>query len=330
MLACEFDGSRLQLTDRPLPRAREGYAVLAVRVAGICNTDLEIVRGYMGFAGVLGHELVGTVVEGPAAWLGRRVTSEINFACGACATCARGLGRHCPTRTVMGILGADGALAEAVQVPVANLHAVPDGVSDEAAVFAEPLAAAFEILEQVHVVPGARAIVLGDGKLGLLVAMVLHGAGLEVTAVGRHADKLAHLARLGIATTHADAPLAGFADLVVEATGTAAGLARAIALTRPRGTLVLKSTVAAPSELHLAPLVIHELTVVGSRCGSFAPALRALGHHGVPVEPLISARFPLREALRAFETAARPGVLKVLVTNEAVTSTAPSGHNATP
>lgn len=330
MLACVFDGSRLHLSEHETPRARPGHAVVAVRCAGICNTDLELVRGYMGFSGVLGHELVGTVVEGPAEWLGQRVTSEINFACGVCRVCQRGLGRHCPTRTVMGILGADGALAEAVLVPVANLHAIPDGVSDEAAVFAEPLAAAFEILEQVHVVPGERALVLGDGKLGLLVAMVLHGAGLDVTAVGKHDDKLAHLARLGIATQRADAPLAGDADLVVEATGTAAGLARAIALTRPRGTLVLKSTVADKSELHLAPVVIHELTVVGSRCGSFAPALRALGARSIPVEPLISARFPLREALRAFDFAAQRGVLKVLVTNEAVTGTEVSGHNARP
>jgi threonine dehydrogenase-like Zn-dependent dehydrogenase len=299
--------------ERDEPRAPPGSAVIAVSRAGVCNTDLEIVRGYMGFRGVLGHEVVGRVVEGPAEWLGRRVTSEINFACGACATCARGLRRHCPSRTVMGILGADGAIAERVRVPVENLHAVPDGVDDEAAVFGEPLAAAFEILEQVHVVPGTRAIVLGDGKLGLLVAQVLYGAGADVLAVGRHPAKLALLERRGVRTALAPEVREAPADLVVEATGTAAGFQRAIELTRPRGTLVLKSTVADAKELHLAPLVIHEITVVGSRCGSFPPALRALAFGSVDVAPLVSARVALRDAAEALVLAARPGVLKVVV-----------------
>ncbi len=287
--------------------------MVAVTAAGVCNTDLELVRGYMGFRGILGHEFTGTVLEGPAEWIGRRVVGEINFACGACAFCDRGLGRHCPRRQVMGILGADGAFAERVAVPVANLHAVPDEVADEVAVFAEPLAAAFEILEQVQPAPGAEAVVLGDGKLGLLVAQVLHQAGVAVLAVGKHDHKLALLRRRGIAT----APIAEWdrrpADVVVEATGTAAGFSLAAAATRPRGILVLKSTVAGAAEIDLAPLVINEITVVGSRCGPFPPALAALAAGSVEVASLIAARFPLERAAEALHHAAEPGVLKVLV-----------------
>lgn len=313
MRALFWDGDSARVVDRPDPIPGPGAALIRVRAAGVCNTDLEIVRGYMAFRGVLGHELVGDVVSGPPSLLGRRVVSEINFACGACATCARGLGRHCPARTVMGILGADGAFAEQVAIPVANLHAVPDGVSDEAAVFVEPLAAAFEILEQVHVRPGLECVVLGDGKLGLLVAEALFQAGARVLAIGKHPDKLAILAARGVATATLDAWDRAPADLVVEATGTAAGFELAVATTRPRGTLVLKSTVADAAKLHLAPLVINEITVVGSRCGSFAPAIRALASGSVDVRPLIAARVPLRDAGEALHLAAQPGALKVLI-----------------
>jgi threonine dehydrogenase-like Zn-dependent dehydrogenase len=267
----------------------------------------------MSFRGVLGHELVGTVVEGPAAWLGKRVAAEINFGCGACVDCARGMARHCATRTVMGILGADGAIAERLEVPVANLHEAPEGIADEAAVFVEPLAAAFEILEQLHVVPGAACTVLGDGKLGLLVAQVLHRAGARVLAVGKHDDKLALLERRGIATTTLARWSRQKADLVVEATGTAAGFEAAVAATRPRGRVVLKSTVGGTAPMNLASVVVNEITVVGSRCGSFAPALRALADGSVDVGPLVSERVLLRDAERALDLAARPGVLKVLV-----------------
>jgi threonine dehydrogenase-like Zn-dependent dehydrogenase len=290
-------------------------AMIRMIRAGVCNTDLEIVRGYMGYRGVLGHELVGEVVDGPAAWKGKRVAAEINFACGACPTCAEGLGRHCPTRTVMGILGADGAFAEKVAVPIANLHAIPDAVSDDAAAFIEPLAAAFEIVEQVHLRPRQRCVVLGDGKLGLLVAQVLFTTGAEVLAVGKHPSKLAHLERRGIAVSSLDDWTREPADLVVEATGTAKGLALAIAATRPRGTLILKSTVADSAELHLAPLVINEITVVGSRCGSFAPAIRGLAAGAIDVAPLIASRLPLERAEEALRLAAAPGVLKVLLEN---------------
>jgi threonine dehydrogenase-like Zn-dependent dehydrogenase len=316
MRALVWDGQALAVTDRPALRPREGLARLRVSLAGICSTDLQLFRGYMGFTGVPGHELVGVVEEGPPALVGRRVTGEINLACGRCDLCGRGLGRHCPTRTVLGILGADGALAEEVLLPPANLHLVPDEVPDEAAVFTEPLAAAFEVLEQVHVRPGTAAIVLGDGKLGLLVAQVLHGAGARVLAVGRHAGKLNVLARRGVPTLlAADAEVDALdkVDLVVEATGSEAGLARAIALVRPRGTLVLKSTVAAKHALNLAPLVIDEITVVGSRCGPFPPALSALARGAVDVASLVERVYPLEEGLAAVAHAGRAGALKVLV-----------------
>ncbi|MFO0590719.1 MAG: alcohol dehydrogenase catalytic domain-containing protein [Polyangiaceae bacterium] len=313
MRALHFDGTTARVLDRPEPTLRPGWALVDVRVAGVCNTDLEIVRGYMGFSGVLGHELVGVVTEGPDEWRGKRVVSEINFACGACETCARGLGRHCPTRTVMGILNADGAMAERIAVPVANLHEVGDGVSDEAAVFAEPLAAAFEILEQVHVTAATRCTVLGDGKLGLLIAQVLHQAGARVLAVGKHEDKLGVLAKRGVRTKLLRDWDRAQADLVVEATGTAAGLEMAIGATRPRGTLVLKSTVADKSSLHLAPIVIHEISVVGSRCGSFPPALRALETSSIDTASLVTAKMPLSRADEALRKAAEPGVRKVIL-----------------
>jgi threonine dehydrogenase-like Zn-dependent dehydrogenase len=313
MRALYWDGTAARIVDRPAPSAGPGTAVVKVSWAGLCSTDLQIVRGYMGFRGILGHEFVGRVVEGPPEWMGKRVVGEINFGCGLCADCKRGMARHCARRTVMGILDADGALAERIEVPVENLHEVPEGVRDEAAVFVEPLAAAFEILEQIHVPPGTECTVLGDGKLGLLVAQVLHLAGARVLVVGKHAAKLALLGRRGIPTTQVDAWSKAKADVVVEATGTAAGFEAAVAATRPRGKLVLKSTVAGAATLSLAPLVVQEITVVGSRCGSFAPALRALAAGSVDVMPLVGARVPLRDADRALETAARPGMLKVLV-----------------
>jgi threonine dehydrogenase-like Zn-dependent dehydrogenase len=313
MRALHFDGvhARVIDCDDPVPGADE--ALVRVHLAGICRTDLELCRGYLGFRGVLGHEFVGRVIDGPPEWRDQRVVGEINFACGRCDVCAQNLERHCPMRRVMGIDGADGALAELVAVPVANLHRVPDTVPDERAVFAEPLAAAFEILAQIEVEAGQRCIVLGDGKLGLLVAQVLHAAGANVTALGHHEAKLAVLARRGIATAHAKAFMGEAAPLVVEATGSLAGFRRAVQLTRPRGTLVLKSTVSAHEPLDLAPLVIHEITLVGSRCGPFPPALRALESGDVEVDALVAACLPLAQAESALARAAAPGVLKVLV-----------------
>jgi len=313
MLALVWNGTEARVTEHAEPRSEAGVALVRVELAGVCNTDLELVKGYMGFRGVLGHEFVGTVVEGPAPWPGKRVVGEINFACGKCEWCKRGLGRHCPQRRVMGILRADGAFAELVAVPASNLHEVPASVPSDAAVFTEPLAAAFEILEQVKLEPGCKATVLGDGKLGLLVAQVLQRAGAEVLAVGKHADKLANLERRGIAVVSRDQWDRGAADLVVEATGTPEGFAAAVAATKPRGTLVLKSTVAESTRLDLAPLVINEITVVGSRCGPFEPALQALAAEEVDVRPVISERVPLRDADEALRRAAVPGRLKVLI-----------------
>lgn len=313
MRALAFDGQAARLVERPEPSVGAGQALVRVHLAGICRTDLELVKGYMGFRGVLGHEFVGEVVAGADAWRGRRVVGEINFGCGRCAACLAGLGRHCPTRQVMGILGADGAFADLVCLPAANLHEVPGGVADEDAVFAEPLAAAYEILEQVHVAPGASVVVLGDGKLGLLVAQVLARTGASLLAVGRHEDKLAVLRRRGIAAVHVDAWDRRRADVVVEATGTASGFEQAVAATRPRGTLVLKSTVAEGAPLNLAPLVIDEITVVGSRCGPFAPALRALADGAVDVRSLVMAEIPLARGVEGLELAARPGATKVLL-----------------
>lgn len=313
MRALLLDESGPKVLDHPLPSAGDDRAIVQVHVAGICNTDLELVKGYMGFHGVLGHEFVGTVIEGPDEWRGARAVGEINFGCGKCRACATGLRRHCPNRQVMGILGADGAFAERVAVPVANLHRVPEQLSDEAAVFTEPLAAAFEILEQVRVDNDTECIVLGDGKLGLLAAQALHQAGGRVLAVGKHPAKLTILARRGIRTTLLSDWKRAPADVVVEATGTAAGFEAAVGATRPRGTLVLKSTVAEGVPLNLAPVVINEITIVGSRCGVFPPALAALRDDSIDVVSLISHRVALRDALRGLELAASPGVLKVLI-----------------
>jgi threonine dehydrogenase-like Zn-dependent dehydrogenase len=315
MRALYWDGSEARLVERPLPACQAASAVVRVSLAGVCDTDLQILRGYLSFRGVPGHEFVGIVADGPRDWIGKRVVGEINFACGRCDLCGRGLGRHCPDRQVMGIVGADGAFAEFVAIPVANLHEVPEGMADETAVFTEPLAAALEILEQVHVRPGTQATVLGDGKLGLLLVQVLDRAGARVLSVGKHDAKLDILRRSGIPTVLEKDWDRTPTELVVEATGSALGLEAAIAATRPRGTLVLKSTIADRVEIDLAPLVINEINVVGSRCGPFAAALRALDSKEIDVLSLIAARRPLAEAADALREAARPGMLKVLIEN---------------
>jgi threonine dehydrogenase-like Zn-dependent dehydrogenase len=309
--ALRWDGTRLTLArDLPDLRPAGGEALVRVHLAGICRTDLEITRGYLDFRGTPGHEWVGHVLEAEDRGLiGARVVGEINFACGRCPSCARGLGRHCPTRRVQGIVGADGAFADLLLVPAENLHRVPANVPDEAAVFTEPLAAAYEILEQLGPVAGWNAVVLGAGKLGLLVARVLAAAGAQVLVVARHPPQLDRARRLGLAT---GTPTPG-ADVVVDATGAPDGLAQALALVRPRGTVVLKTTVAAEHRLDLAGLVIHEITLVGSRCGPFAPALAALAEGRVAVTPLVDAVYPLADATDAFARAATPGTFKVLV-----------------
>ncbi|HWP56257.1 MAG TPA: alcohol dehydrogenase catalytic domain-containing protein [Candidatus Acidoferrales bacterium] len=314
MRALVWDGESLRLAARyPDPRPLAGRARVRVRLAGICATDLQIFGGYMGFRGVPGHELVGEVESGPGAWLGKRVVGEINFACGACELCARGLGRHCPNRTVMGILGADGCFADLVSIPVANLHAVPASITDEEAVFAEPLAAAFEILEQVQLDHGHEVLVMGDGKLGMLCAQVLRLTGARVTVLGKHAEKLALVKRTGVRTVLLADWKPRWFDVVVEATGSDAGLRLALEAVRPRGTLVLKSTIAGAHNVSLAPLVVNEITVVGSRCGPFPPALEALAEKRVSVTPWIEGVYRLDRALDAVAHGRRRGARKILL-----------------
>jgi threonine dehydrogenase-like Zn-dependent dehydrogenase len=293
----------------PLPTA----ALVKVHLAGICSTDLQIFKGYMAFRGVPGHEFVGSVSEGPKSLLGKRVVGEINFGCGECDACRRDLSRHCQNRTVMGILNADGAFAEYVAVPRANLHLVPDKVSDEEAVFTEPLAAAFEILEQVQIGPGDQALVLGDGKLGNLCAQVLRLTGASVTALGKHEDKLKLIKRAGVRTILLNDWQPRLFDVVVEATGSPSGLELALSAVRPRGTLVLKSTIAGNHDVSLAPLVINEITVIGSRCGLFPPALEALESKSVAVTPLIEKVYSLSDGIEAVTNATKQGARKFLL-----------------
>lgn len=317
MRALHFDGAlKVVSTADPIPSP--GEALIAVTLAGICNTDIEISRGYMGFRGVLGHEFVGLVeaVGDPSdsAWLGRRVVGEINLGCGNCSRCEKGLVRHCAARSVLGILHKDGAMAERVTLPLRNLHTVPDGVSDAMAVFTEPVAACFEITEQLHLAPDTRIAILGDGKLGQLVAQVLSPTSADLTLVGRHASKLSRASSRGVRTAmESDALAAGSFDTVIEATGSEAGLSRALDLVRPRGTVVLKSTFHGATTLAMARVVIDEVTLVGSRCGPFAPALRALEQRRVDPTVLIDATAGLSDAVEAFAEAQRAGVLKVLI-----------------
>jgi alcohol dehydrogenase len=299
----------------PEPALPSGEALVRVRLAGICNTDVELVRGYMGFQGVLGHEFVGEVVQAPdPAWLGKRVVGDINAACYACETCRAGRHTHCPHRTTLGIFRRDGAFADFLRLPIPNLYPVPDVVTDEQAVFVEPLAAACEILEQVTIRPTDRVVVLGDGKLGLLVSAVLRLTGADLRLVGRHPDKLAIAAAWGVAVQHgADDLPAGLADVVVECTGSPTGFALARKLLRPRGTLVLKSTYHGDLPVDMSALVVDEITLVGSRCGPFAPALRLLESGLVDPTRLISGQYALAEGEAAFARAVEPGVLKVLL-----------------
>lgn len=314
MRALWLEDRRLTLRDDvPIPDPPAGEALVRVRRAGICSTDSELIRGYYPFTGILGHEFVGVVERGPAALVGRRVVGEINVVCGSCPACSAGRRTHCERRTVLGIVGRHGAFAEYLTLPFENLHAVPDDVSTDAAVFTEPLAAALEIQEQLAIGADQRVLVVGDGKLGQLVAQTLALTGCRLHVVGRHDDKLALLAARGIATGRPDGVEPATFDVAVECTGNPAGFAVAQGAVRPRGTLVLKSTYAGALTLDASAVVVNELTLLGSRCGPFAPALRLLTERRVAVEPLIHARYDLRDGLSAFEHAQRPGALKVLL-----------------
>jgi alcohol dehydrogenase len=307
MHALVFDGQLKLTRDYPAPRAPDGEARVRVLRAGICNTDLEIIRGYLGFRGILGHEFVGALDDGT------RVVGEINASDATCPTCLRGDVTHCPNRTTLGIVNRDGALAEFLVLPTRNLHRVPDAVSDAHAVFVEPLAAACEITERVHIRPADRVAVIGDGKLGLLCAQVVHLTGCDLIAIGRHANKLAILQKRGIATTTDPDAIRGAFDVVVDCAGHASGFELARKLLRPRGTLVLKSTFHGAQEMPFAPIVIDEIAIVGSRCGPFEPALRLLEKKLVDVEALMDSEFPIARGVEAFERAVQPGVLKVQV-----------------
>lgn len=314
MKALRFEQGELKLTDVASPQAR-GEALVRVTLAGICNTDVEIVRGYANFSGTLGHEFVGVVEASPdPSQIGQRVVGEINAGCGQCAGCRRHDARHCERRTVLGIRGRDGAFAEFLNLPSENLLRVPDNIPDRAAVFTEPLAAACAILEQVRLDSTQRAAVIGDGKLGQLIARVLATTGGELILIGKHADKLELAAQAGIHTLSlAELRLEPRFDLVVEASGGANGLQLALDLVRPRGTIVLKSTFHGAVTLDTARLVVNEIKLLGSRCGRFEPALALLANQLVNVEPLIAREFALTDGIAALHEAQRPGVLKVLL-----------------
>lgn len=313
MRALVFDGD-LRVEDVPMPRPGKDEALIRVLTAGVCNTDLEIARGYMGFHGVLGHEFVGIVEHcSNEHLLGKRVVGEINCPCGACRYCRIEMPNHCTERTVLGIAGRNGAFAEYLTLPMDNLHMVPGSIRDDVAVFTEPTAAAFRITEQMSIAGTDRVIVLGDGKLGQLVAQVLWQRTKRLTCVGKHRWKLDLLASLSIPTAEVGDDLEPGADIVVEATGSAEGLRRALELVRPEGTIVLKTTIAGNTPVDFAAPVIHEVKILGSRCGPFRPALEALAMGNVEVRPMVSETYELEEAVYAVQRAGARGVMKVLI-----------------
>lgn len=320
MKALIFDKELKFRTDYPKPSVPEGEALIRVLLAGVCNTDIEITKGYKGFRGVLGHEFVGIVEEirnSDRHLLGKRVVGEINCACARdeCEYCSRNLGRHCPGRTTLGIFQRDGCLADYITLPVENLLEVPDQVSNEVATFTEPLAAGFEILEQVDIRPHHEVLIVGDGKLGLLIHHALSTTGAKISHVGRHPEKLKLLEGLGgtvLLQKKGEEGLGRQFDIVVEATGSINGFRFSVQHARPRGILVLKSTLASDQQIDLSGVVVNEITIVGSRCGLFRPALDYLSG-GVDLSPLITATYPASQALEAVEHSKRKGSLKVLI-----------------
>ncbi|MFO7816537.1 MAG: MDR/zinc-dependent alcohol dehydrogenase-like family protein [Thermodesulfobacteriota bacterium] len=315
MKAIVFDDELRVVDNRPLPEIKSGWALIRIKMAGICRTDLEITKGYMNFQGILGHEFVGEVAACDiASWMGRRVVGEINAGCGRCPWCKQGIERHCPQRTTLGILKHDGCMAEYCVLPCANLYTVDQNIPDERAVMTELLAAACEILEQLSVDGTERVIVLGDGSLGILCAWVLATVTPHVTLVGHHRHKLEIARWGGIHTSLRAKGIDPDADIVVEATGTGGGIAQAMSLCRPRGTIVLKSTVAVQEDVNLAPVVINELNIIGSRCGVFRDALDIMRRFpDMPLQRLITDRYPLYKAGEAFDRARNRKTLKVIL-----------------
>ena len=314
MKALWLENNQLQLrSDVPIPEPLPGEALVRVVRAGICNTDLELLRGYYPYTGILGHEFVGVVEQGPKQLVGVRVVGEINAVCGECRFCRSGQPTHCENRTVLGIVNRNGAFAEYLTLPIANLHPVPDNVPTDVATFTEPVAAALEIQQQVPVHPDDRVLVVGDGKLGQLVAQTLALTGCDLLVVGRHRNKLDYLAARGIKTGLADVVTDRAFDLSVECTGNPEGFAIARRALRPRGTLVLKSTYAGHLTFDASSLVVDEITLIGSRCGPFPQALQLISQEEVDVKYLIQSHYPLDEAIAAFDRAQERGILKVLL-----------------
>lgn len=307
------DGQLALRSDLARPIPPDGEALIRVERAGICKTDLELVKGYYPFDGVLGHEFVGTVEEGPEDFLGQRVVGEINATCGRCSACRQGRQTHCEARTVLGIVNRDGAFAEYLTLPVQNLLPVPESIGLDEATFTEPLAAALRVLEQVHVRPTDHVLVIGDGRLGLLISQVVAMTGCALLVQGRHERKLGILEARGISVTADTDYDPGVFDLAVECTGTAQGFADARRAVRPLGTIVMKSTYAGALTFDASSLVVDEITLIGSRCGPFAPALQLLEQQRVDVTSLIDARYPIEEAVEGMAHAEKPGVLKVLL-----------------
>ncbi|MBN1663251.1 MAG: alcohol dehydrogenase catalytic domain-containing protein [Deltaproteobacteria bacterium] len=315
MRAVVFDGSLHVVDDYPVPELRPGWARIHIKTAGICKTDMELMKGYMGFQGVLGHEFIG-VVEAcdRKEWLGKKVVGEINAACGDCEWCQKGLGRHCPNRTTLGIVNHDGCMADYCILPVSNLIEIPADVSDDRAVLTEPLSAACEIIEQLPMTGVERAVVLGDGRLGILCAWALSTVLSDITIVGHHPEKL-QIARWRHIHPVADSSdVEPGADIIVDATGSGSGMTEAMRLCRPRGTIVLKTTVAYQGDINLAPVVINEISILGSRCGQFKDGIKMLQDYpDMPVERLITDRYPIADAVYAFERATRSDAMKVLL-----------------
>jgi threonine dehydrogenase-like Zn-dependent dehydrogenase len=310
-------GESLQYAGQyPQPTPPPGEALIRVQQAGVCATDIQLIKGYMGFQGTLGHEFVGAIEQavGQEHLIGERVVGEINAACRSCPTCQAGRLTHCPYRTTLGIDRRDGTFADYVCLPIENLYPLPKEISNDQAVFIEPLAAACQILEQVSIVPSDRVVVIGDGKLGLLCAQVLHTTRCTLSVIGRHTKKLSLLTKLGIQVTEELNDISPGVDTIIEATGSPEGLKLACQLIRPRGTIVLKSTYHGQTTFDFTSLVINEVNIVGSRCGPFPQAIEFLQHNQVNVEPMIHARFPIDHGMEALKQAKTSGALKVLIT----------------
>jgi threonine dehydrogenase-like Zn-dependent dehydrogenase len=328
MKALKFDGDLRFVSDEPIFK-REGEALVEVICAGICNTDLEIVKGYAGFQGILGHEFVGRVAESPqAAQVGKRVVGEINAGCGDCDLCRAGDARHCSRRTVLGIKGRDGAFAEFLSLPAGNLIEVPDSIPDEVAVFVEPLAAAFNILEQVNIIPESEVAVIGDGKLAQLITRVMARTGCSLSVFGKHEEKLELIRSVGADCFRVDStgtkladsesPASGSGprqsfDVVIEAGGAASGLSLALDLIKPGGIIVQKSTHHSPTSIDMSRVVVNEIKIIGSRCGRFDQAVKFLASDGLDMRSLISAELPLEDGLSAFSRASAREMMKVIL-----------------